>query len=83
MGRLIVLLFIIAVIVLVWKAFGPKTWQNSQPPAIKGPDDDPDFLWELDKQRFKQRQELDREDPRDGRRDGREGRRKADEEGPA
>lgn len=61
MGRIILLLLIIAALVLVWKAFGPSTWRrgitNSRTPAIKGPDDDEQFLWELDKKRFKKRRE--------------------------
>lgn len=58
MGRLILLLLVIAVIVLVWKAFKPSTWSRStdgQQPFIKGPDDDEEFLWELEKRRFKER----------------------------
>ncbi|WP_244977418.1 hypothetical protein [Corynebacterium lizhenjunii] len=66
MGRLILLVLIIAAIYLVYKAFGPHTWnrnvdQRQQPPAIKGPDDDENFLWELDKQRFKERRARERE----------------------
>ncbi|KQB87334.1 hypothetical protein [Corynebacterium lowii] len=65
MGRLILILLIIIALVLLWKAFGPKTWNRGtalnrlnrvpQQPVIKGPDDDPDFLWNIDKQRFKER----------------------------
>ncbi|AFB71631.1 Hypothetical protein CpMEX30_0317 [Corynebacterium pseudotuberculosis] len=57
-GRLILLLLLIAAIVLVWKAFGPKTWQKSaipEPPRIKGPDDDEEFLWRLERDQFKKR----------------------------
>lgn len=65
MGRIILLLLIIAALVLVWKAFGPSTWRRktdttftaNHTPAIKGPDDDEQFLWELDKKRFKKRRE--------------------------
>lgn len=67
MGRLILLLLLIAAVVLVWKAFGPKTWKRNsqtvqQPPqrAIKGPDDDEDFLWNLEKEAFKQRRARER-----------------------
>lgn len=61
MGRLLLLILIIVAVVLLWKAFGPKSWQKNQPNRptppreIKGPDDDEDFLWNLEKDRFKQR----------------------------
>ncbi len=62
MGRLILLLLFVLAAVLVWKAFGPSSWnkkvqqtQQPQRPAIKGPDDDEEFLWNLEKQRFKER----------------------------
>lgn len=60
MGRLLLILLIIVAIVLLWKAFGPSSWKRNQagapePRAIKGPDDDEDFLWKLEKDRFKQR----------------------------
>ncbi|WJZ01579.1 hypothetical protein [Corynebacterium freiburgense] len=64
MGRLLLLLLIVVAVVLVWKAFGPSTWKKPEPPAIKGPDDDEEFLWNLEKNRFKQRraEELAREE---------------------
>lgn len=58
MGRLILLLLLIATVVLVWKAFGPQTWQKREtpePPRIKGPDDDEEFLWRLERDQFKKR----------------------------
>lgn len=59
MGRLLLVLLIVVAIVLVWKAFGPKTWKrnqaNPEPRAIKGPDDDEEFLWKIEKDRFKER----------------------------
>ena len=62
MGRLILLVLFILAALLVWKAFGPSSWKNKaqqqqqpQRPAIKGPDDDEEFLWNLEKQRFKER----------------------------
>ena len=61
MGRVFIFILIIAALVLIWMAFGPQTWgrnqaQNSAPePRIKGPDDDENFLWELEKRQFKQR----------------------------
>ncbi|MDK8762295.1 hypothetical protein QP922_00440 [Corynebacterium sp. MSK218] len=68
MGRLILLVLFILAAVLVWKAFGPSSWnkkvqqaQQPQRPAIKGPDDDEEFLWNLEKQRFKERRARERE----------------------
>lgn len=63
MGRLILLLFIIVVVVMLWKAFGPgasrNNWRrlsNSQPePRPLAPDDDPEFLWKLKKAEFDRR----------------------------
>lgn len=70
MGRLILFLLLIAVAVLVWKAFGPSSWQKKEAPpqpAIKGPDDDEQFLWELEKRAFKARraEEQNREQNRE------------------
>ena len=62
MGRLILLVLFILAALLVWKAFGPSSWKNKaqqqqqpQRPAIKGPDDDEEFLWNIEKERFKER----------------------------
>lgn len=62
MGRLLLVLLIIAAVVLLWMAFKPSTWKRNQqagaaqaPRQIKGPDDDEDFLWNIEKNRFKQR----------------------------
>lgn len=61
MGRLVLLLLIIVAAVLVWKAFGPGSRNRNQMGAqqpqrqIKGPDDDEEFLWNLEKNQFKQR----------------------------
>ncbi|HCJ68797.1 hypothetical protein ACTXN9_09370 [Corynebacterium casei] len=67
MGRIILLLLIIAAVILVWKAFGPSSWKRKsqavqqQPKReIKGPDDDEDFLWNLEKEAFKQRRARER-----------------------
>ncbi|MDO4686098.1 MAG: hypothetical protein Q4A92_06075 [Corynebacterium sp.] len=64
MGRIILILLILAALFLLWKAFGPGTWKKPEPPAVKGPDDDEEFLWNLEKHRFKQRraEELAREE---------------------
>lgn len=63
MGRLILLLFIILVIVVLWKAFGPgsggnqiRRMTNRRPePRPLAPDDDPEFLWKLKKAEFDRR----------------------------
>lgn len=64
MGRLILLLLIIAAVVLLWKAFAPQSLGGAprpqQRPMIKGPDDDEDFLWQLEKEQFKKRREAER-----------------------
>ncbi len=67
MGKLILLALIVLAAVLVWKAFGPASWnQNRQAnsvnrPAIKGPDDDEEFLWNIEKNRFKERRRQEQE----------------------
>ena len=55
MSRLFLVALIVIAVILVWKAFGPGTWSKPEQPAIKGPDDDEEFLWTLEKNRFKQR----------------------------
>ncbi|MDU0478647.1 hypothetical protein QVA66_05270 [Staphylococcus chromogenes] len=60
MGRLLLLLLFIAAAVLLWKAFAPRSLggaarPTAEPRQIKGPDDDEEFLWKLEKERFKQR----------------------------
>ncbi|AGN18110.1 hypothetical protein J433_10057 [Corynebacterium glutamicum MT] len=62
MGRLLLIILVIVAIVLLWKAFKPSTWkrnaeinQGQAPRAVKGPDDDEEFLWNIEKNRFKQR----------------------------
>lgn len=66
MGRVILILLVIVAAWLLWRAFGPGSserygsirpnrQQQQQPPAIKGPDDDEEFLWNIEKNRFKER----------------------------
>lgn len=74
MGRLVLLLMVIVTVVLLWKAFGPQTWGNRSPLrrrgvpnkkeglSHKGPDDDPDFLWNIEKERFKKRRAQEAKD---------------------
>lgn len=62
MGRVLLIILIIVAIILLWKAFGPASRKRSpqtapETPAIKGPDDDEEFLWSIEKQRFKERRE--------------------------
>ncbi|MDY3128083.1 MAG: hypothetical protein SOW59_08195 [Corynebacterium sp.] len=66
MGRILLFLLFVLAAVLVWKAFGPGSWKRNQPEAgnapavIKGPDDDEEFLWNLEKEAFKQRRARER-----------------------
>lgn len=63
MGRVVIFILVVVTLVVLWKAFGPGSWNQGQrrlrddvqPPQIKGPDDDEEFLWTLDKNRFKAR----------------------------
>ncbi len=67
MGRLLLLALVVLAAVLLWRAFGPGSAERygslrggSQPqveqkPVIKGPDDDEEFLWNIEKNRFKER----------------------------
>ncbi|WP_227997222.1 hypothetical protein [Nocardia australiensis] len=63
MTYLLALIAVVAVAVLCWKAFGPEKSagpttpttrlplrHSSQRKPIKGPDDDPEFLWRLSHQ---------------------------------
>lgn len=67
MGKLILLALIVLAAVLVWKAFGPASWnqnrrmKTAERPAIKGPDDDEEFLWNIEKNRFKERRRQEQE----------------------
>ncbi|WIM68035.1 hypothetical protein QP027_01135 [Corynebacterium breve] len=61
MGRVFLFLLVLLAVWLLWRAFGPGSQQRfqsaeaNQPPAIKGPDDDEEFLWNIEKTRFKER----------------------------
>ena len=76
MGRVLILVLIVVAIYLVWKAYGPQTWNRTpQAPEIKGPDDDEEFLWELEKKHFKEmraRQEAEEAERERRRREGKE-----------
>lgn len=68
MGKILLAALFILAAVLLWKAFGPGTWKSNQvgpqqqPRQIKGPDDDEVFLWNLEKQRFKERRAREAEE---------------------
>jgi hypothetical protein len=54
---LLALIAVVAVAMLCWKAFGPQRPNRigaghtaSQRKPIKGPDDDPEFLWRISRQ---------------------------------
>lgn len=60
MGRIILLLLVVLAVWMMWRAFGPgsdKRYGSTReaPPAVKGPDDDEEFLWNIEKNRFKER----------------------------
>lgn len=71
MGRFLLLLLVILAIFLLWKAFGPPSRRNQDArpvqPEIKGPDDDEEFLWNIEKQRFKERRERELREERERR----------------
>ncbi len=53
----------LTIAVLLWKAFGPGL--RSQPTRVIGPDDDPDFLWKVDRE-FRRRSTDGTPRPRSG-----------------
>ena len=65
MGRLLLLALVVLAVALLWRAFGPGSAERygslrggprpGQKPEIKGPDDDEEFLWNIEKNRFKER----------------------------
>lgn len=88
MGRILLVLLVILAIYLLWRAFGPGSRErygslrrgaNQAPPAIKGPDDDEEFLWNIEKNRFKERRAREEAERR---RQEEEKRRRRHEEGP-
>ncbi|SES21548.1 hypothetical protein CCYS_02250 [Corynebacterium cystitidis DSM 20524] len=92
MGRFILFILLLLAIWLVWRAFGPGSRAridaqraSEQPPAIKGPDDDEDFLWSIEKQRFKQRRAKEEQERRAREEEERQKKFRRDhpEEGPA
>ena len=91
MGRLLLLALVVLAVALLWRAFGPGSAERygslrggSQPqveqkPVIKGPDDDEEFLWNIEKNRFKERRA--REEAERKRREEEERRRRRDDSG--
>lgn len=89
MGRLLLLALVVLAVALLWRAFGPGSAERygslrggSQPqveqkPVIKGPDDDEEFLWNIEKNRFKERRA--REEAERKRREEEERRRRRDD----
>ncbi|MFF0815865.1 hypothetical protein ACFYVR_12055 [Rhodococcus sp. NPDC003318] len=45
---LLALIGLVTVAVLLWKAFGPDSEATGG--RVMGPDDDPEFLWQVDRQ---------------------------------
>ena len=54
MMQLLAIIGLITVAVLLWKAFGPQRGGHSAP--VHGPDDDPEFLWRLQRDAQKRRE---------------------------
>lgn len=91
MGRLLLLALVVLAAVLLWRAFGPGSTERygslrggqqrqvEQKPVIKGPDDDEEFLWNIEKNRFKERRA--REEAERKRREEEERRRRRDDSG--
>lgn len=83
MGRLLLLVLIVLAVYLMWRAFGPgsnkQVGQAPERPQIKGPDDDEEFLWNIEKNRFKERRA--REEAERKRREEEERRKRRDGEG--
>ncbi len=46
---LLALIGLVAVAVLFWKAFGPELQARRAPERTIGPDDDPEFLWKINR----------------------------------
>lgn len=50
---LLALIGAITLAVLLWKAFGPEL--RRPPTRVLGPDDDPEFLWKVDREVHRRR----------------------------
>lgn len=83
MGRVLLVILVLAAAYLLWRAFGPGSTERygsakPQPrPEIKGPDDDEEFLWNIEKNRFKERRAKEEEERK--RREEEERRRRREE----
>lgn len=47
---LLALVGLVTLIVLMWKAFGPDPSTRTPVSGVRGPDDDPEFLWNVNQQ---------------------------------
>lgn len=54
---LLALIAAVAIAVLLWRAYGPHSGAPSSRPGPVGPDDDPDFMWKLNRESKKARDE--------------------------
>ncbi|WP_072691342.1 hypothetical protein [Rhodococcus marinonascens] len=53
---LLALIGLVTVAVLLWKAFGPTT-NPMLSKRVVGPDDDPEFLWKVDREAHRRKPE--------------------------
>lgn len=65
MFPILLLLLVILTIWALWRAFGPNstrsnTTRTDTPTRAIGPEDDPDFLWNIKKEKFKAQREAER-----------------------
>ncbi|MFD4294332.1 hypothetical protein ACFWPA_07180 [Rhodococcus sp. NPDC058505] len=60
---LLALIGLVTLAVLLWKGFGP----DLQRPAgrVVGPDDDPEFLWQVDRENHRRTRDTPDGDPQD------------------
>ncbi|MCJ0903854.1 hypothetical protein [Rhodococcus sp. ARC_M6] len=47
---LLALVGLVTLAVLMWKAFGPSPSTRTPVGGVRGPDDDPEFLWNVNQQ---------------------------------
>ncbi|MFE4498916.1 hypothetical protein ACFRFQ_03580 [Rhodococcus sp. NPDC056743] len=53
---LLALVGLVTLVVLMWKAFGPSPASRIPGGGVKGPDDDPEFLWNVNQQTRRKQQ---------------------------
>lgn len=59
---LLALIVLVTLAVLSWKAFGPQLRAPSAPKRVVGPEDDPDFMWRMKRERRSDGPEPDQRD---------------------